>query len=155
MSEVEKLTKFTKVRLDWFQSDDGEKRGGERRAALARLRLGVGKEAGTVPETWKYIYEGFPDELAGKGDAPSYAENAIHAALTLYAMHAQGKGNPRVHDGNAGSIGMALNNLKRKNLENEQGILRRFNALVTAKTADEINLHARGVIQLLKQGEIK
>ncbi|MDR2088414.1 MAG: type I-E CRISPR-associated protein Cse2/CasB, partial [Clostridiales Family XIII bacterium] len=39
--------------------------------------------------------------------------------------------------------------------ENEQGILRRFNALVTAKTADEINLHARGVIQLLKQGEIK
>ncbi|MDR2354714.1 MAG: type I-E CRISPR-associated protein Cse2/CasB [Clostridiales Family XIII bacterium] len=31
----------------------------------------------------------------------------------------------------------------------------RFDALATARTPAEINLHARGIIQLLKQGDVK
>jgi CRISPR system Cascade subunit CasB len=123
------------------------------RAALARLRRGVGKEAGTLPEIWQYVYEGFPDALTRHADRMLHAENAIHAALTLYAMHAQGKG--AVHDQNAGSLGKAANNLKKKRPENEQGIKRRFDALATAKTPEEINIHARGIIQLLRQGDVK
>jgi CRISPR system Cascade subunit CasB len=35
------------------------------------------------------------------------------------------------------------------------GIKRRFDALATARTPAEINRHARGIIQLLKQGDVK
>jgi CRISPR system Cascade subunit CasB len=151
MSEVKRLMTFVAGKLDWLQRD-GENPG-DRRAALARLRRGVGKEAGSVPELWQYLYEGFPDELMGKGNAPSYAENAAHTALTLYAMHTQGSGN--VHEKDAGSLGTAANKLKRARPNSEPGIKRRFDALAAARTAAEISLHARGLIQLLKQGDIK
>jgi CRISPR system Cascade subunit CasB len=155
MNQTENLRTFMKKKLNRLRpGDEDGNLGGERRAALAKLRLGVGREAGTVPAMWKYMYEDFPEDLAGKGDAPSYAENAIHAALTLYAMHAQGKDAP-VHDKDAGSLGKAANNLKRKKPENEAGVKRRFDALATAKTAAEINMHARGLIQLLRQNDVK
>jgi CRISPR system Cascade subunit CasB len=150
MSEVKRLTAFVTGKLERLQPGDDT---AARRAALARLRRGVGKEAGSVPDLWQYLYEGFPDELKGKGGTPSYAENAAHAALTLYAMHAQGTGN--VHDKDAGSLGTAANRLKRMKPDNEPGIKRRFDALATAGTAAEINRHARGIIQLLRQGDIK
>jgi CRISPR system Cascade subunit CasB len=151
MNEVGRLKAFVADKLKWLQKED--ENAGEKKAALARLRRGVGKEAGTVPETWPYLYAGFPDELAGKGGAPSHAENAAHIALTLYAMHAQGKG--VVHAEDAGSLGTAANRLKRLKPAGEPGVKRRFDALFTAKTTEEISLHARGIIQLLKQEDIK
>jgi CRISPR system Cascade subunit CasB len=124
---------------------------GEQRAALARLRRGVGKEVGSIPEIWQYMYEALPDALA-KDDR---AENAIHTALTLFGMHAQGADNPKtVHDEAAGSLGKATNKLKAMKPNYESGILHRFSALVTAKTYAEISTHARGIIQLLRQGDI-
>ncbi|MEW2621975.1 type I-E CRISPR-associated protein Cse2/CasB [Streptomyces sp. NPDC048106] len=66
-------------------------------AALARLRRGAGRDAGDVPDLWTLIdttalhspAEGVRPlherELAG-------AENAVHAALTLWAFHQQSRG---------------------------------------------------------------
>lgn len=122
---------------------------GERRAALARLRRGVGKDAGSVPEIWEYVYSGFPDTL--KGD---HAENAIHLALTLYAMHAQGASDEAAHSLDACSLGKAANNLKYKKPSSEAGIKRRFDSLATAKTPTAISAHSRGLIQLLRQNGV-
>jgi CRISPR system Cascade subunit CasB len=155
MNEADEVKRFTEGKLKTLQKgvEDSNDSDSGQRTALARLRRGVGKEAGTVPEIWQYVYEGFPDTLTRRADRMLYAENAIHTALTLYAMHAQGKG--AVHDKDAGSLGKAANNLKRKKPENEQGIKRRFDAIATAKTPAEVNVHARGIIQLLRQGDVK
>jgi CRISPR system Cascade subunit CasB len=153
MNEADTVAKFVAVKLRWLGETDADGRpGSDRRAALAKLRRSVGKEAGSIPEIWQYVYEGIPDDLAGNANGASYAENAIHTALTLYAMHSQSIGN--AHDGKAGSLGRAANNLQKKNPENEAGIKRRFDALATAKTPTEISIHSRGIIQLLRQGKI-
>jgi CRISPR system Cascade subunit CasB len=60
-----------------------------------------------------------------------------------------------MHSYSAGSIGQAVNQLKLKKSQNESGIKTRFDALATAKTTRNIVYHARGIIQLLKQAEVK
>ena len=55
-------------------------------ATLAKLRRGVGKEIGQVPDLWHYTLRGIPDEDC-KGDDPTPAERAVHTAMTLFAVH--------------------------------------------------------------------
>jgi CRISPR system Cascade subunit CasB len=153
MNEADAVKKFVAAKLRWLSEyDEKGMISGGKKAALARLRRGVGKEAGTVPEIWQYVYEGLPDSLAGDTGKALYAQNAVHTALTLYAMHSQGMGN--AHNENAGSLGDAAKTLKMQRPDNEPGIKRRFDALATAKTPMEINNHARGIIQLLRQGKV-
>jgi CRISPR system Cascade subunit CasB len=122
------------------------------KAILAKLRRGVGKQAGSVPEIWEFTLGGLPDELVGKGTEPSYGEVALHTALTLYALHTQGSKQANIFGG--GSIGLAAAKLKALKPNNADGIKRRFDVLATAKTFSAINQHARGLIQLLKQENI-
>ncbi|MDR1246440.1 MAG: type I-E CRISPR-associated protein Cse2/CasB [Clostridiales Family XIII bacterium] len=153
MNEADAVKKFVAAKLRWLsETDSNGALGGGKKAALARLRRGVGKEAGTVPDIWQYVYESLPDILAGDTGKALRAQNAIHTALTLYAMHSQGIGN--AHSENAGSLGNAAKSLKMQNPDNEPGIKRRFDALATAKTPMEISNHSRGIIQLLRQGKV-
>ncbi|WP_225637115.1 type I-E CRISPR-associated protein Cse2/CasB [Streptomyces solaniscabiei] len=68
-------------------------------AALARLRRGAGREAGETPDLWGLIDTG-PLHTQGEGARPLSeqelirAENALHAALTLWAFHQQSRGTP-------------------------------------------------------------
>ncbi|MCK8679407.1 type I-E CRISPR-associated protein Cse2/CasB [Streptomyces lichenis] len=65
-------------------------------AALARLRRGAGRGAGEVPDLWTLIDTG---ELhsTSEGDRPlgeqelTRAEDALHVALTLWAVHQQSR----------------------------------------------------------------
>lgn len=65
-------------------------------AALARLRRGAGREAGQLPDLWTLIDTGPLHEPAA-GTRPMTeselvrAEDALHAALTLYALHQQSR----------------------------------------------------------------
>ncbi|WP_217142725.1 type I-E CRISPR-associated protein Cse2/CasB [Streptomyces sp. AC627_RSS907] len=68
-------------------------------AALARLRRGAGREAGETPDLWSLI-DTDPLHRPAPGTRPLSeqelvrAENALHAALTLWAFHQQSRGTP-------------------------------------------------------------
>jgi CRISPR system Cascade subunit CasB len=65
-------------------------------AALARLRRGAGREAGQLPDLWALIDTG-PLHQTPDGARPLSenelirAEDALHVALTLYALHQQSR----------------------------------------------------------------
>ncbi|MGY0070409.1 type I-E CRISPR-associated protein Cse2/CasB [Streptomyces sp. QTS137] len=65
-------------------------------AALARLRRGAGREAGQLPDLWALIDTGplhhTPDGARPMSESELVrAEDALHVALTLYALHQQSR----------------------------------------------------------------
>jgi len=124
------------------------------RAALARLRRGVGKAPGSLPELWPVTLEGMPPALVGRGTAPSRAEWAAYTALTLFALHQQGKDPQRECMSREGvDLGTAVWRLVSEP-EDEERVKRRFDAAVTADDPEEFAHHLRGLIQLMKQKNI-
>ncbi len=134
------------------------------RAMLAKLRRGIGKEPGEVPELFEILFSDMPEELYGKGDEPSYAVWAIYTTLTLFALHQQGKDHPMSVDGEAGgkktgnslgaAVGYLVKKVVKKDKDREPAIKRRFDAVSTANEFTEFAHHARGLIQLLRAGDI-
>lgn len=121
----------------------------ENTKALAELRRGVGKAPGEIPQLWGYYLESMPEEFYGDTE-PSRAEWAVYAALTLFAVHQQGKDpqtNPMQKDGQ--SFGNALSWLVHEDNDRER-IVRRFNTIATASNVDELFHYMRSVIQLLR-----
>ncbi len=62
----------------------------QRRAELAELRRGVGRQPGDLPALWGALLADMPEQLQGS-NGPSKAEWAVYTALTLFALHQQGK----------------------------------------------------------------
>jgi len=115
------------------------------KAACAKLRRAVGKLREEAPDVWDITIQGAPEgEISGK---------AIHACLTLYALHRQGK-EESMCDQETG-FGTAISKLIVINPDNEVAIRRRFNAVATSLEFSELAYHARGLVQLLKSNNIK
>jgi len=121
-------------------------------ATLAKLRRCLGKPPGASPEAWELTLSNLPENLVGYDGEPSYAEWAIHLALTLYALHQQGK--PDSVSTKGISFGKAVRSLVAPDGSNENGVKRRFNAVLTAKGINELAHHARGLVQLMKANNI-
>lgn len=130
------------------------------RAMLAKLRRGVGKQPGELPELFEILFADMPEELFGKSDEPSYSVKAIYTALTLFALHQQGKERPMSIDGKTedkklgNSLGSAVGRLVKQDNDREQAIKRRFDTVTTATELTELSHHARSLIQLLRAGDI-
>jgi len=130
------------------------------RAMLAKLRRGIGKQPGELPELFEVFLEGMPEEMYGKDGKPSYAEWAIYTALTLFALHQQGKDRPMSVASNpednviGNSLGAAVGHLVRRDKEREPAIRKRFDAVATANEFAELAHHARGLVQLLRAEDI-
>ncbi|WP_328335823.1 MULTISPECIES: type I-E CRISPR-associated protein Cse2/CasB [unclassified Streptomyces] len=68
--------------------------------ALARLRRGAGKEFSQVPDLWGLVDTGGLHTTPGEGVWPlsevelTRGEDALHVALTLWALHQQSRGTP-------------------------------------------------------------
>lgn len=126
---------------------------------LATLRHALLFPIGSNADAWPLEFEGLPAELVGRGTEPSWAETAVHAALTLYAVHQQGKTKPMYVPGDEHSFGAALRQLVRSdkgrysNLE-EGEMPRRFRAFITADSMEEALHYARQLIQQLRAAEI-
>jgi CRISPR system Cascade subunit CasB len=138
--EVERIV-FKKIR--WLSVP-----GSQQRAALAKLRRGVGKELGEIPAVWDITLAELPESLISWDGAATPAEQAIHVSLTLFALHQQGK-SETVSRSNI-SFGTAVRRLVAPDKSNEQAIKRRFDAAATAREFSEFSHHARGLIQLMK-----
>ncbi len=145
MSKTDEIYRFVAKKITQLSQ-----KGSWQTAALAKLRRGVGKTPGSVPDIWDITLENLPQELASKQGEPSYGEWAAYLSLTFFALHQQGKAGSMYAKGN--SFGRAISFLRGGN--NEAGIKRRFDAALTSKNIKEFSYHARGLIQLMKAKDI-
>lgn len=125
-------------------------------STLAILRRAVGTAPATDPEIWSDTLGLVPDgAFDPRSDEPSSAEIAAHHAMTLFALHRQGRVTAAHVDG-AGP-GTAFANLAwtlgGAGGESE-GVRRRFDAMITATTPEESAWHLRGIVQLLRASDI-
>lgn len=127
---------------------------GAARAALANLRHGVGHVPGEIPEIWGEFLLNIPEEFLGKDGEPSRAEWAIYTALTLFALHQQGK------DRAAESMnreGVSLGSAAARLIENEddrERVSRRFYPVATATDMIDLSQHLRGLVTLFRANSI-
>jgi len=124
--------------------------GSHARALCAKLRRAVGKPPGATPEIWEITLMDTPEEWLSYDGTPTPAEWAVHTALTLYALHRQGK-NRSMSQGLP--FGAAIGQLG-KDENKRPSIVRRFNSMATATEFTELAHHARGLVQLLKASDI-
>lgn len=120
-------------------------------AKLARLRRGLGKPPGAIPELWQVVFDGLPASSDRGVAAPTFDENAAYTALTLYATHQQSRLEPMHHPGQ--SLGNAVRILRhsvRRSGGSEEAVCRRFESLGTAIDFSEIAHHGRGLVSLLR-----
>jgi CRISPR system Cascade subunit CasB len=117
-------------------------------AALARLRRGVGKPAGSVLDILEFTYD---EEFVrdSRRDDPTPAEVSAHVCLTLFAVHQQSQ-RERMHR-KGHRLGRSI-----RALIPDQGnyvghaVARRFAMLGTADSLDELVHHLRGMAQLMR-----
>ncbi|NLO40234.1 MAG: type I-E CRISPR-associated protein Cse2/CasB [Ruminiclostridium sp.] len=113
------------------------------RATLAKLRRGAGKSPGSIPDIWGITVGALPE------NAGNFAEQAVHVALTLFAVHRQGT---EISGQNGGTLGAAVSKLKSG--DNDEALTRRFNSTVTAATITELSVHLRSLVQLLRAKQV-
>ncbi|WP_433664691.1 type I-E CRISPR-associated protein Cse2/CasB [Nocardia sp. CA-128927] len=122
------------------------------RAELAKLRRGLGKSAGSVPEIWDSTIAAVPTSLHGEDgfddSEPSIAEQAAHATLTLFAAHQQSM-SVRAHLSQV-SFGRAVGNLAQSEGRSAEAVTRRFMAVATAQSISEVLTHIRGLVTQLR-----
>lgn len=114
-------------------------------AMLAKLRRAVGSHPGTYADIWEVT-------LAPCG-GNRRMEWALHTTLTLFALHQQG--NTQSMSAEGIPFGKAVRLICQQEPAKEPGVIRRFNALITADSLEEFSHYARGIIQLMKQGGIQ
>lgn len=123
---------------------DGRWRGKDRPSGeeLAALRRGLGREPGEAPQMWPF-YRSLNEQ--GRLTCKLAAE---HLALTLFAVHQQGKERP-VHRAGVG-LGTAMRDLRHSGKYSPEAIDRRFSAAATATSLTELAGHLRGLITQLR-----
>ncbi len=110
---------------------------------LAYLRLGLGREAGDVPEMWTYY------TTLNKEGYRTAALKAEHAALSLFGLHQQSQRTP-MHKSGVG-LGEAALNLYLAANANQAAIDGRMNMIATATDTIELVGHLRGLVALLSE----
>ena len=129
----------------------------EAKALLAKLRRGVCRAPGDVPELWGIIFDDLPEKLQENGETPGKKEWALYIALTMFALHQQGRDIKNEEEfmykeelplGKA----VAILAVRRKSPTEQysEAVLRRFNAMATAADINEFAWHLKGIITLLR-----
>lgn len=146
--EAKKAGAFVKRKIEWLSATKNES---AIRATLARLRRGIGKAPGSTPELWSVTLDGLPDALLSNDGKPTLGEWAVHTALTLFALHQQGKDlNNHCMSKDGIRFGAAVRSLIKPDKGNEDAVLRRFHAAAVSDSFEELSWHIRGLVQLLK-----
>ena len=139
------------------------------RVMRARLRRAAGTQPGASPAIWAVTLADAPLEWYSRGGIPSFEENAVHTALTLYALHCQGKDrsmttvyssssddekNENKSKERSESIGCAIARLINPDESNLDAVKRRFDAMATSEEFYELSYHARSIVLLLRAVDI-
>lgn len=144
---------FVKRKLMSLQSNPND---AAVRAILAKMRRGVGEQPGAIPELWDMLFTDLPESLEGRGSKPSRAEWAIFTALTLFALHQQGKRNleSEFMFQEKNTFGRAVAQLISHNSDDKEAIIKRFNVAVSAADLTGFSWYLRNIIQLCKREDI-
>lgn len=124
------------------------------KAKLANLRNSIGRNVGSSMDAWQLVLEHVPEEFLSRSGELTFEERAIMTSLQLFALHQQGKStnvdafdmDNRSHKN--GNIGASLKTLRTAG--KETAVDRRFNAMITSATFDELVYHLRHLISLLR-----
>ena len=143
VAEKKAIADFVRRKIEMLDEDSPKSQ-----AACAKLRRAIGKLPGATPEIWDVTLQGAPDNWQSSDGQASYAELAVHTALTLYALHHQGKSESMNRGSN--SFASAAAHIIIRDEGRLEATRRRFNAVATAMDFTELAYHARGIIQLLK-----
>ena len=148
MNTADQIQSFTEKRIQRILQNPSDS---EARAAMARLRRGIGHAPGELPELWGTFLLKMPEELLGHGRETSKAEWAIYTALTMFALHQQGKSRTEqpmhVH---GVSLGTAARGLVKDESEDRERIARRFYPVAMAEDMTELAVHLRSLVSLLR-----
>ena len=125
------------------------------RAELAELRHGIGHAPGELPAIWGAFLTDLPEEFYRNDGNASPAEWAVYTALTMFALHQQGKDrrSEPMHAQNI-SLGAAANRLIKNESEDRERVARRFYAAATASDMQELAHYLRGLVTLLRAENI-
>ena len=122
-------------------------------ASLARIRRGVGKPVHAVPDLWgltgtELLYSEI-DERRRPEDFLR-AENAVHIAVTLWALHQQSRRDVPMHVTRGPHLGRAVRDLMPQE-QFDEPIRRRFVRVGTASSLDVLTQRLRDIVLLLRQ----
>lgn len=131
-------------------------------AALARLRRGAGRDAGQLPDLWELVDISPLHELRRDGRALSegelsQAEDAVHVALTLWALHqqARGAGMHQLHRRERPrGLGAAVHRLMSAG-EIDEPLRKRLVRAGTAPDLPTLAQRLRDIIVLLRRAEVR
>jgi len=125
------------------------------KATLARLRRGIGKTPGSLPDLWEITLSDLPEALQGIGEEPTHGEWAVHTALTLYALHQQGRDPKKQSMNREGEfLGTAVRRLLEYDKNNEDAVMRRFHAVAVSDSFERFSWQLRGLILLIRAKDI-
>ena len=151
-SQAKEASGFVKSKIDGLA---GNKNESAVRATFAKLRRGIGKAPGSLPDLWDVTLSDLPEALLSLGEEPTYGEWAVHTALTLYALHQQGKDVKKQCMNKEGdSLGTAVRRLLEHDKSNEDAVRRRFHAAAVSDSFERFSWQLRGLIQLLRDKDI-
>lgn len=131
------------------------------RAELAELRRGVGHAPGEIPALWGTFLEDFPEDICNdpkKSKQRARMEWAVYTALTLFALHQQGKDfHTEWMDASDRRFGQAVRKLAPSNDDSDDNLNRirnRFNIIATSANIRELANHLRAMIHILRDADI-
>lgn len=157
MSREEEVYSFVKYKINYLISVSGQ---GEGKELFARLRKGVGRSPGDMPELFGILLTGMPEEFMSKGAEPTKEEWSCYIALTLFAMHQQGN-DPKMVSMNTlddhSSVGTAMAQYVSRS-DDDNALKRmavRLETLATSKDMGEMSYYLKSLIQIFKSKEIQ
>ncbi|MGA5701747.1 type I-E CRISPR-associated protein Cse2/CasB [Peterkaempfera bronchialis] len=126
-------------------------------ATLARLRRGVGRSAGATPDLWgltgtEPLYAAY-ESGALTEEALRWADEAAHAAVTLWALHQQAHHTTRMHRRHGLELGTAVRRLH-PGTEIDEPTRKRFVRAGTATTPAVLAGRLRDLVLLLRRDDI-
>lgn len=126
------------------------------KARLARLRRGIGKKPGEIPELWGDFLQDLPEELCGRYSEPTREEWAVYTALTLFALHQQGNSEPMNASGREYCLGRAVSRLIAKSSDDEVERIK-FKLSLAADSDDmtELSYRLKSIVRLLGRDRVK
>lgn len=122
------------------------------KATLSNLRSSISKPYSQTIEIFSILYKYLPDSFISEYGDLSYQEKAIITTLQIFSIHQQGNSQSvflEADDENKyKNIGYALKVLRTD--ENAKSTDRRFNAMISTDTFEDLTFHLRQLVSLLK-----
>ncbi|MBD3949328.1 type I-E CRISPR-associated protein Cse2/CasB [Tuanshanicoccus lijuaniae] len=122
------------------------------KATIANLRNSIGKPLSQSVNIFPLIFDNFPHEFLGKNIDLTCEEKAILNTLQLFALYQQGNSESAFNRNRDSefqiNMGSSLSVLRIG--DDVKAVDRRFNAMITAGTYEELIYHLRQMIKLLK-----